>query len=52
MHIYFLLVSGSQTYWNEVVFQKTETETMHLKYIYRQLVLYIMKIEALFYHTF
>ncbi|KAL7383880.1 hypothetical protein ABVT39_019834, partial [Epinephelus coioides] len=41
------------TYRDEVVFQKTETETVRLKGIYRQPVLHIMKIEALFlYHTF
>lgn len=47
MHIYFWLVSGTQTYWNEVGFQKTETDTLHFKGIYRQLLLYIMKLEAL-----
>lgn len=47
--IHFLLVSGTQAYWNEVGFQKTETETLHSKCIYRQVVLYIMKIEALFF---
>lgn len=40
VHIYFLLVSGTQSYWNEVGFQKTETETLHSKGIYRQPVLY------------
>lgn len=44
MHNYSLLVSGAQTYWNEVVFQ----ETLHLKGVYRQPVLYIIKIGALF----
>lgn len=48
MHIYFLLVSGSQTYWNEVVFQKTETETLlSKKYLQATAsVAYIMKMEV------